>query len=46
MFDESATASEASFCCATLLVAPEVEAPAHDEDESPAKWLEMAACAS
>jgi hypothetical protein len=38
-FDGSAEveASEASFCCLTLSIAPEVEAPADDEDESPAK---------
>jgi len=38
-FDGSAEveASEASFCCLALSIAPEVEAPADDEDESPAK---------
>jgi len=38
-FDGSAEVetSEVSFSCLTLSIAPEVEAPADDEDESPAK---------
>lgn len=39
-------ALEVPLCWATLSMAPEVEAPENDEDASPAKWLEMAACAS